>query len=119
MTVTTGSILATSGAITWVFFINLCAVIFQCGCGWLWGAAADRCNIHQAGMRHCPLCTIAPWQYYGIVIGIIAVQAVLALGPWRWSAPLRFAITLAAFPILGTLVGIALGIGRGYWSSTF
>lgn len=70
-------------------------------------------------MRHCPLCAIGTEQYYGIVIAIIGVQAVLAFGPWRWNLPARFGITLAAFPLVGGLAALALGISRNYWSSTF
>jgi hypothetical protein len=105
--------------ITWVFFINLCALIFQCGCDWLWAGAADRCNINHEEMRHCPLCVIGPVGYNGIVAAIIAVQSVLALGPWGWSLPVRSALTLGSFPLLGTAVGIGLGYMQGYWASTF
>ena len=56
-----------AAAVTSVFFINLCAAIFGCGCVSLWSGADAHCNIHLAGSRHCPWClhgqtaSVIPW----------------------------------------------------------
>lgn len=42
-------------ALTMIFILPFCGWMFQCGCGFLWSSYAQ-CNIHQAGLPHCPWC---------------------------------------------------------------
>jgi hypothetical protein len=109
------AIFGVSAAATWIFLINLCSAIFQCGCGWLWSAAADHCNIHAPNMHHCPMCSIGDAGFNAIALSIITIQAVVSFGPWRWRPLFRFLIALAVFPLLGTAIGVGLGLYMQYW----
>jgi hypothetical protein len=48
---------AISFTLTSLFFINLCNLIFRCGCRSLWAGAAVACNIHAQQRHHCPWCS--------------------------------------------------------------
>jgi hypothetical protein len=101
--------------ITTVFFIDLCAVIYQCGCRSLWAGAADMCNIHIPGARHCPFCAHgAGW--YRTVLGLVLIpQLVVCWWPTRWEWPSRLILTMLVFPVATVLLAVALGIADGYW----
>lgn len=98
-----------------VFFIDLCNLIFQCGCDHLWAGADARCNIHHPTGRHCPWCSIGLLGGSIGYFGIAVPQFILAFRPRRWPLWRRLACALAAFPVLGGLQALALGLAKGYW----
>lgn len=100
--------LAALATITYVFFIDLCGLIYQCGCRSLWLGAAAQCNIHHAGMKHCPFCTLSTNSYTGLILVVVAAQGLFV---WRESW-LRAAL---AFPLLVLAEAIVLGLFQGYW----
>jgi hypothetical protein len=108
-------VFAAAAAVASVFFINLCAAIFGCGCASLWSGADTHCNIHPASSRHCPWCmhgrmaSAIPWAL------IVAAQAAIAFWPRPMHAGLRLASAVAAFPVLGALMALAYGLSAGYW----
>jgi len=94
-----------AAAVTSVFFIDLCNLIFQCGCDHLWGAQASRCNVHNSAGRHCPWCSMGMTGYaiiYGVIVG---PQFALGFFPRRWHWGKRLAAALAAFPLIGSWQG--------------
>ena len=104
-----------SAVVTFLFFIDLCNAVYGCGCRSLWRGAATGCNIHRAGIRHCPWCErkTASWASLGL---ILAAQAGTCFGLRRrhwWS---RLAASLAAFVIVGVLAALVTGHLSGYWS---
>ena len=101
--------------ITAIFLINLCDLIFDCNCHSWWAGAVAQCNIHEHGSRHCPWCSVGTSGFAAIYLGIVIPQAWLSLHPRRWSWPFRLGATLLAFPIVGLLIGIAMGWWMGYW----
>jgi hypothetical protein len=105
-----------AAAFTSVFFIDLCNLIFQCGCDHLWAAMDSHCNIHSAGARHCPFCSSGVLGYTVYYGGIVSVQLVLGFFPQRWHWTKRLAAALAAFPVLGLMEGLIVGWSSGYWS---
>jgi hypothetical protein len=105
-----------AAAVTSVFYIDLCNLIYQCGCDHLWGAMATRCNVHNATGRHCPWCSVSLGRYGVLFGGIIVVQLALGFFPRRWHWSRRLAAALAAFPVLGAIEGVLLGITTGYWN---
>ena len=109
-----------SAGVTCAFIINLCALVYGCGCHSWWNGAADSCNIHDEEAHHCPWCSIGAVGFYSVEAAILAIQAVLSFGPWPRSIArnmaLRLLASLAAFPIVGSLIGIALGLHSGYWN---
>jgi hypothetical protein len=105
-----------AAAVTSLFFIDLCNLIFQCGCGHLWGAQATTCNIHNPTGRHCPWCSVGMTGYSILIGGIILVQMVLGFFPRRWHWTRRLAAALAAFPVVGASEGVSLRIISGYWN---
>ncbi len=103
-----------SAALTSLFFINFCATVYQCGCRSLWDGAALHCNIHMPQARHCPWCAVGASGAAAIYGAILAGQAVCSFfPPWIW--PWRLAAAVAAFPGVGFLIAVLMGIAQGYW----
>jgi hypothetical protein len=104
-----------SAAMTCVFFINFCNLIYHCGCQSLWAGADAHCNIHTPGVRHCPWCS------YGVVgeavafLAVIVPQFAASFWPGRLHGAWRLALALIAFPVSGALVAAVFGIITGYW----
>lgn len=103
-------------AVTTVFFIDFCNAVFHCGCGHLWAAAADTCNIHLANSRHCPWCSLPQPLMHGVYFVIILPQIAAAFRPSRWHWVSRLAFTLILFPAIGGLEALAAGWAAGYWN---
>lgn len=103
-------------AFTSVLFIDLCDLIFRCGCDHLWAGADARCNVHQPGVKHCPFCSFGIAGYGITYVGIAAPQALLAFRPRRWTHWRRLGMALAAFPLIGGLEAFVLGHFTGYWN---
>lgn len=101
---------------TSVFFIDLCNLIYNCGCDHLWAGFAAKCNIHDPNSRHCPWCSVGDTGATALYLGIVIPQAMLGFRPARWSWKRRLAAALAAFPLIGAAEGIALGMAMGYWN---
>jgi ABC-type Fe3+ transport system permease subunit len=104
-----------SAAITCVFIINFCALIYACGCRSFWAGAAEDCNIHDHEAHHCPWCSIGTGGFVAVASGIVALQAALSFGPHPWGIAARFLASLIAFPVAGSVIAIALGLWQGYW----
>ncbi len=104
-----------AAAVTSVFLINLCDLIYDCGCRSWWAGAVDHCNIHDPQSRHCPWCSVGEAGFAAIWLGVVAPQAFLSLFPRRWKWPLRLFAALAAFPAAGVLIGLGMGWAMGYW----
>lgn len=99
-----------------LLFINFCNLVFQCGCRSWWGGAADHCNIHMAGVPHCPWCTYAASGYLSFA-AIVAAQALVAFWPGTWGTGGRLLAALLAFPLVGGLAALVVGLWTGYWSA--
>jgi hypothetical protein len=104
-----------AAALTSVLFINFCHLVFQCGCRSLWGGAADHCNIHTAGVPHCPWCTSDAGSVS--FAAIVLVQALIAFWPGGGGFPGRLAGAVAAFPVVGGICALVSGLVTGYWTS--
>ena len=105
---------AVSFLVTCTFFINVCAWFFECGCHALWAGAALTCNIHSAGVRHCPICRHGVPGYIAVFALVCAPQLLASSWP-RWNAPIRLAACLTLFPVAMISVGFVLGWYDGYW----
>lgn len=105
-----------AAAVTSVCFLDLCNLIYRCGCDHLWGAQAAHCNIHNPAGKHCPWCSVGMVGYGILYGGIVLVQLILGFFPRRWSWQKRLAAALIAFPVLGGLEGLVMGLYSGYWS---
>lgn len=105
-----------SAAFTLVFLINFCNLVYQCGCRSLWAGAADHCNIHTPGVKHCPWCSIGDAGFAGVTAAILLPQGILSFRPRRWHWTRRLAASLLAFPAAGLVVALAIGLATGYWS---
>ena len=107
---------AVSAAVTLVFFIDFCGLLFQCGCRSWWAGAAGLCNIHTAGVHHCPWCVMALGWQLATLSAILLSQAASVFLPGHWPWYVRLAAGLAAFPVSGAVLGAIAGIGFGYWN---
>jgi hypothetical protein len=110
------TIFLVSAALTCAFFINLCDAVFRCGCRSWWAGAAQHCNIHTPGARHCPWCSFGTGGAAVIVGVILGCQLALSLRPRRWPAAVRLTLAVFAFPVVGTALALLSGWLTGYWS---
>jgi len=109
------AIFAISATLTNVFYINFCSFVFECGCKSLWAGAALTCNIHAANGRHCPWCAHEKAGYAVLALMLLAQIAIsiqTSKSPW-----IRLAGAIAAFPAVGGVAALALGLWDGYWSA--
>jgi hypothetical protein len=109
------AIFMAAAVVTSALFINFCNLVYQCGCESLWAGAADHCNIHIAGSRHCPWCSIGTAGSVGVWGAIVAAQAAVA---FLWRGPgwlLRAAMTILTFPVAGGILALGVGLAKGYW----
>ena len=101
-------------AVTSIFFIDFCNLVFGCGCQSLWAGADAHCNIHAAHGKHCPWCSHGQTGYAvifgGIVLPQFAIAWMLNRGSW-WT---RLAITLTGFPVFGGIAALIAGWIDGY-----
>jgi hypothetical protein len=105
---------AVSFTATCIFFIDMCAWIFDCGCRSLWAGADAFCNVHMAGGRHCPVCSHGTSGYAAVMIAVCVPQA--AMSAWmRWSRRTRLLICLLLFPVSMIVAGLLLGTYDRYW----
>ncbi len=50
------AVLLISFAVTAIFLLPFCDLMYKCGCKPFWAGAVDYCNINVAGVPHCPWC---------------------------------------------------------------
>jgi hypothetical protein len=105
---------AVSFTVTSLFFINVCAWLFQCGCHSLWAGADLTCNVHLASGRHCPICSRGTAGYAGVFV-LVCTPQLLAAAWSTWRTAARTALCLALFPVAMLVVGLVLGWYDGYW----
>ena len=104
-----------AAVISTTFIINLCATIYQCGCTFVWSGSNAHCNIHTPGAKHCPWCVIGN-AGFAVVLGVIvASQAWISFRRAAWSALRRLCLTLIAFPVVGSIEAVLVGVWQGYW----
>jgi hypothetical protein len=109
------AIFLAAGTVTSVLFINLCGTLYQCGCQSLWAGAAQHCNIHKPGSKHCPWCSYGETGYAVVYGSMLGSQAILGFRPRRWSWRRRLLASLGAFPAVGVVLAVVLGLASGYW----
>ena len=97
------------GLLSYVLYLDVCNFIFRCGCRSLWAGATTQCNIHQHGVKHCPICLLPTSEYLALFAMILIAQGLFARrGKWLWAT--------LSFPVIASLQAIALGLLKGYWS---
>jgi hypothetical protein len=105
---------AVSFTVSCLFFINVCDLIFGCGCRSLWSGADAMCNVHLSASRHCPFCSRGVAGYAAIMTLVSAPQ--FAVSMWtQWSRAARIVVCLLLFPAAMLVVGLAAGAYDGYW----
>jgi hypothetical protein len=111
-----GAVLFTfSAALTYAFILNLCHAVYRCGCRSWWNGAAEMCNVHQPGVRHCPWCSYGDWGGLLSLLLILIPQFTLSFWPASLSLPYRCAAVVGMFPIAGIVVALGYGWYAGYW----
>ena len=100
---------------TGLVYLDLCDLIFDCGCRAIWAGGAAACNIQMAGHPDCPWCSYGFWGGALPFLTIVGVQGLVTLRPGRAGAGLRLLMALAALAVVGGLAGVAFGLASGYW----
>lgn len=102
-------------AFAYATLLNVCQLLFSCGCRSWWTGAASHCNIHQAGMKHCPWCTLAPEYFWSLFAAFVVAQtAAVWLArrrPWWQQA----AYGLSTYLVTAALSALVLGFSQHYW----
>lgn len=104
-------------AISLVFFIDLCDLVYDCGCRSLWNGMAQACNVHDPQTPDCPWCAMGIW---GLVVpagSILLAQALALFLPGRLRTAWRLLLAAVLFPGVGGLVGLLFGLATGYWTA--
>lgn len=101
---------------TSVFYINFCNLVYQCGCRSLWNGADAMCNVHSHGVPHCPWCEIGLAGSGGVWAAIVGVQTLIATRSSPMGMLTRTVVSVAAFPVVGGVLALAIGLATGYWS---
>ena len=110
------SVLLAGAAISTIGFIDLCNMVFGCGCRSLWDGAAQDCNIHLSVGRHCPWCE-NPSSAGGVAFAaVMLTQSVVSFWPMNLGLWVRLTIAIAALPIVGGTIGLLQGLLSGYWN---
>ena len=102
-------------AVAATFFLNVCHLIYDCGCVSIWSGGVAFCNIQTAGPPDCPYCA-QPNVAYGALYGTFLVQGALVFVPGSLGLGWRGLLGLAAFPLVVGATGIVLGLWAGYWN---
>ena len=93
-------------AVTGIFFVDWCAVVFQCGCRSLWNGIATYCNIHATTGPHCPWCA-HPLAGGGVAFAAAVVTQWAAVYRTPTSSFMkRLVLALVAFPLASGLVAL-------------
>ncbi len=104
------------GVFTFVFITPLCGFIFRCGCTWLWSGAVSCCNINHPQTPNCPWCTASERVFLflpGVIVFLGQIKIVSKVTN-RFGKPTGFISGLAAFVILGILVGFIYNLNVDY-----
>jgi hypothetical protein len=92
-------------ALTAGLLLNVCDLLYDCGCTWAWAGAVAHCNIHQSEGPHCPWCAHGP-AGFALIFGLTALAEISAArGPAR-SLGARMTASLIA----GAVTLLALGL---------
>lgn len=68
------------------------------------------------GAKHCPWCIYDGQGFRVAFVLILAAQAAIIFLPGRFGLKSRFALALAAFPLIGAVVAAIYGWASHYWS---
>lgn len=109
------AVLLVGAALSGLFLIDLCNVVFDCGCRSLWAGAAAACNVHAAEGPRCPWCAAGWWGLGLPLAAVVTAQTALLLWPGQASLLARTLLAAAAFPAVGTTVAVLWGMVTGYW----
>jgi hypothetical protein len=105
-----------AAAVSSIFFIDLCNLVYACGCRSLWAGADAACNIHTHGVKHCPLCSVGLAGSLAVWVGIVATQGAVVFRASSLQPVVRSILAFAAFPFVFGAIAVGLGLWLGYWT---
>jgi hypothetical protein len=111
-----GVLFLCSAGLTLAFILNLCHMMYQCGCRSWWNGAAEMCNVYQVDVRHCPWCNYGDAGAWMSMVLILVPQFVLSFWPAAMAMKYRIPAVLSMFPVAGSVVALGYGWYAGYWN---
>jgi hypothetical protein len=109
------SAFALSAGIAYATLLNVCGLLFQCGCRSWWTGAAAHCNIHQAHLKHCPWCTLAPEYFWGLFGAFVLAEGVAVFALRRRAFGWQLSGALGAYLASAAASALVLGFSQHYW----
>ena len=112
---------------TATFWLQICDLVYDCGCRGFWAGAAEHCNIHSqpaSSPHRCPWC-VSPLAGGASFIGTMGWMSISLLVRWpaRFAsasrlqeALTRIAAASVSIPVFVFGVGWMSGALMGYWS---
>lgn len=101
------------GGLTFVGLLPLCDLLFDCGCSWPWTGGLAHCNIHEAGVPHCP------WCVYPRSADLSLAALLCAQGFGAWAAARRkpgFLWPLVGGAAAGGLAALVVRVTVAWWA---
>jgi hypothetical protein len=97
-----------------LFLLNLCNLVFGCGCTWAWAGAARHCDVHHAAPPHCPWCSHGWRGFLWVPALLLAAQAGAVLGLRKRGILAQILAAAAVFLAAGAAAGLVSALLDGY-----
>lgn len=107
---------AAGAGVAYATLLNVCGILFQCGCRSWWTGAASHCNIHQAHAKHCPWCTLAPEYFWTLFGAFVLTQGVAVWASRRRPVFQQLSLAVGAYLASAALSALVLGFSQHYWN---
>ncbi|MCX6587035.1 MAG: hypothetical protein NTX13_10720 [Acidobacteria bacterium] len=110
------AIFACTAGVAAFFAIDFCNLVYQCGCQGMLGTGAAHCNVHDhLAAKHCPWCTHGGVGFVAAMTPVFATQGWLAFTRRPFGSRQRLLGGWLAFPVLGGIGALLVGLSQGYW----